>query len=188
MHIKFHAGLAACLLALTLGSFSGLSSAQIPSAPKKADPAVLKAIDADLWLPFAKAYADLKPDAYIALNSKSVVRILGDLKFIEPYDSFVKSTQQMFASLSKGKARVAINWRFHERIHSADAASERGIYEFVITDAAGKQRKSYSRFHVLLRKEGGKWKIVSDYDSEEGGTVTEAAYKAAFARDDYSRF
>lgn len=177
-------------LALACAVFFTASNvdAQVPSAPKKADAATLKAIDADLWLPFAKAYADLDADAYIALNSKSVVRILGDLKFIEPHESFVKSTRQMFDSLKKSKAKVAINWRFNERIHSADTAAERGIYEFVLTDATGKQRKSYSRFHVVLKKEAGKWRIVTDYDSEDGGTINEAAYKAAFARDDYAKF
>lgn len=166
----------------------GSASAQVPNKPKSADPAVLKAIDADLWIPFAKAYSTLDADAYIALNSKSVVRILGDLKYIEPYDSFVKSTKGMFDNLKKEKAKLAINWRFTERIHSTDTAAERGIYEFILTDATGKQRKSYSRFHVILKKEAGKWKIVTDYDSEDGGTINEAAYKAAFAREDYAKF
>lgn len=179
----------AALLATSCMIFlSPMTGAQVPTKPKSADAATLKAIDNDVWIPFAKAYTELNADAYIALNSKSVVRVLGDLKFIEPHDSFVKSTREMFDGLKKNKGKLSINWRFSERIHSADTASERGIYEFILTDAAGKQRKSYSRFHVILKKEAGKWKIVTDYDSEDGGTINEAAYKAAFAREDYAKF
>jgi ketosteroid isomerase-like protein len=188
MSVRRLARFATLLATASLLFLSQLSGAQVPTTPKKADAATLKAIDNDLWIPFAKSYSDLNAEAYIALNSKSVVRVLGDMKFIEPHESFVKSTRQMFDGLKKNKGKVAINWRFNERIHNADTASERGIYEFILTDAAGKQRKSYSRFHVILKKESGKWKIVTDYDSEDGGTINEAAYKAAFARDDYAKF
>ena len=70
----------------------------------------------------------------------------------------------------------------------AIATAGRGFYEFTITDAAGRKTKIYSRFHTFLKKEGGKWKIVMDYDSNERGTVNEAAFKAAFARDDYAKY
>jgi len=162
--------------------------AQMPSKPVPADPSILKAIDNDVWIPFSKAYAELKVDPYLALHSKSLIRILGDLRYVEPYDSFTKNMKSMFTNLTKQKAKLSINFRFTERVTGIDTASERGIYEFIITDPAGKQNKSYSRFHNFLKKEGGKWKIVMDYDSSEKGTVTEATYKAAHARDDYAKY
>lgn len=159
-----------------------------PSAPQPTNPAILKAIDADIWVPYSKAFAEGKVNDYIALHSKSLLRVMGDLKFVDPYDGFVKNMQEMFDSLKQQNARVSIQFRFTERIANQDTASERGIYEFVMTDAKGKVTKNYSRFHNFLKKEGGKWKIVMDYDNGEKGTVTAAAYRAAFARDDYAKY
>jgi hypothetical protein len=161
---------------------------QVPDKPKPADPAILKAIDNDVWIPFSKAYADMKVEPYIALHSKSLIRILGDLRYVEPYDSFTKNMKVMFENLTKEKAKLSINFRFTERITGVDTASERGIYEFIITNSAGKQNKIYSRFHTFMKKEGGKWKIVMDYDNSEKGLANEASYKAAFARDDYAKY
>lgn len=159
-----------------------------PAAPKPANPAILKAIDADVWVPYSKAFAEGKVNDYIALHSKSLLRVMGDLKFVDPYDGFTKNMQEMFANLAKQNVKVTIQFRFTERIANQDTASERGIYEFVMTDPKGKVTKNYSRFHNFLKKEGGKWKIVMDYDNGEKGAVTEATYKAAFARDDYAKY
>ncbi|MDX2218067.1 MAG: hypothetical protein SF172_03510 [Burkholderiales bacterium] len=159
-----------------------------PSAPQPANPAILKAIDADVWVPYSKAFADGRANDYIALHSKSLLRVMGDVKYVDPYDGFARNMTEMFDSLKKQNVKVTIQFRFTERIASADTASERGIYEFVMTDAKGKVTKNYSRFHNFLKKEGGKWKIVMDYDNGEKGAVTEATYKAAFARDDYAKY
>lgn len=164
------------------------ATAQVPTKPVPADPAILKALDNDIWIPFSKAYAEMKADPYIALHSKSLIRIIGDVRYVEPYDGFTKNMKTMFDNLTRQKAKLSISFRFTERITGADTASERGIYEFILTDAAGKQNKTYSRFHTFSRKEGGKWKIVMDYDNGEKGAVTEATYKAAFARDDYAKY
>ncbi len=159
-----------------------------PVSPQPANPAILKAIDADVWLPYSKAFAEGKPADYIALHSKSLLRVMGDLKYVDPYDGFARNMTEMFDTLKKQNTKVSIQFRFTERIANQDTASERGVYEFTLTDAKGKVTRNYSRFHNFLKKEGGKWKIVMDYDSGEKGTVTEATFKAAFARDDYAKF
>jgi ketosteroid isomerase-like protein len=43
----------------------------------------------------------------------------------------------------------------------------------------GEERVRYTRFEMVLRKEGGKWKILVDQDTSEGGTITEAMFDAA---------
>lgn len=180
----FTRALAALLLLVPVLAFAQ----RPPSAPQPANPAILKAIDADVWLPYSKAYAEGKATDYIALHSKSLLRVMGDLKYVDPYDAFARNMQEMFDGLKKQNVKVSIQFRFTERIANQDTASERGIYEFVMTDAKGKVTKNYSRFHNFLKKEGGKWKIAMDYDSSEKGAVTEATYKAAFARDDYAKY
>ncbi len=180
---RFRFSIALLSLLLSLGAM-----AQVPTKPAPANPVILKAIDNDIWVPFSKAYSDMKADPYIALHSNSLIRVMGDVRFVEPYDGFVKNMKSMFDNLGKQKAKLSIEFRFTERIANADTASERGIYEFIITDSTGKKTKIYSRFHTFLKKEGGKWKIVMDYDSSEKGAANEAAFKAAFARDDYSKY
>jgi ketosteroid isomerase-like protein len=39
----------------------------------------------------------------------------------------------------------------------------------------------YGRFHVVLRKENGVWKILVDKDSSEGRSIDETDYVAAKA-------
>ncbi|HLP24106.1 MAG TPA: hypothetical protein VK477_00410, partial [Acidobacteriota bacterium] len=67
-------------------------------------------------------------------------------------------------------------------------ASERGIYQFTLTQPDGKTEKFYGQFHTFSRKIDGRWQFVVDYDSNEGGTVDAAKYEAAAAVDDFSRF
>jgi len=43
-----------------------------------------------------------------------------------------------------------------------------GFYKTTSTNIqTGEQRKNFGRFHVLLRKENGIWKIVVDADTRE---------------------
>ena len=64
----------------------------------------------------------------------------------------------------------------------------RGIYKYSYFPKAGEPNIGYGKFHVVLRKENGVWKILTDYDSSEGGKVGEADYKAAHAVDDFAKF
>ena len=57
-----------------------------------------------------------------------------------------------------------------------------------VNPTTGAPSVAYGKFHVFLRKENGVWKILTDYDSDEGGKVGEADYKAAAAVDDFSKF
>lgn len=47
-------------------------------------------------------------------------------------------------------------------------AFEVGYYKTSSTDATtGETRSGYGKFHVLLRKENGTWKIIMDADANE---------------------
>lgn len=163
------------------------AAAQMP-APKPANPETLKAIDQEVWLPFIQAYAEGKADDYIALHSKNLVRPIGDAKRIDPYDRWAANTRGMFKSFADRGTKAAIDFRFLERFANDDTASERGIFEFSVTNAKGETQKFYGKFHVILRKEDGKWKILMDYDSSEGRTINAESFMAAHARTDYAKY
>ena len=173
------------LLALLLLPFA--AHAQAP-APKSTSPEILKELDRDIWLPFIKAYGESNPEGYFALHSKSFVRAQGDGKRIETIEQWMNGTRNMFRVFGERGSKAAIQFRFLERFANAETASERGIYEFASVNSQGETRKSYGKFHVISRKEDGKWKILVDYDSTEGRTIDEAAFKAAHAQSDYAKY
>jgi hypothetical protein len=172
---------------LSASCLSLTAQAQMP-APKPADPAVLKSIDQEIWLPFIKAFATGNADEYIGLHSKNLIRPMGDAKRIEPYDRWTGGTRGMFKSFAERGTKVAIEFRFLERFANEDTASERGIFEFSMTNAKGETQKSYGKFHVILKKEDGKWKILMDYDSSEGRTINAESFKAAHAMADHAKY
>lgn len=161
--------------------------AQAP-VPQSTSPEVLKALDRDVWLPFAKAFAEGDAEGYIALHSKAFVRPMGDAKRIDTYDQWAAGTRAMFKALADRGGKLRIRFRFLERFANAESASERGIYETTSVNAKGESRKGYGKFHVISRKEDGRWRILVDYDSSEGRSIDEAAFNAAHAPDDYAKY
>ena len=172
---------------LAAAALSFAAHAQQPG-PRPADPELLKALDREIWQPFVRAYAEHKPEDYIALHSRQLIRVSGAQKSIDPYDLWVERTRAMFKSFADRGRRFSIAFRFTERIAGADTASERGIFEFTVIAPNAEPRRFYGKFHVLSRREEGRWKILSDYDSREGGTIDAASFAAAHAPDDYARY
>jgi len=163
------------------------ASAQRP-APKPADPALLAELERDIWRSFSAAIAARDAPAHIALHSAQFVRASGDLKRVQTFAQWRDDNLRMFARLAARDVQPPIAFRFSERLAGAEVASERGIYEFTATDAKGETRRYYGQFHVISRKEDGRWRLLVDYDSSEGGTITEASFRAAHAIDDYARY
>lgn len=164
-----------------------IAAAQMPR-PQPADPARLAELERDIWRPFSAAIAARDAPAHVALHSAQFVRASGDLKRVQTFAQWRDDNLQMFARLAERDIRPAIAFRFSERLAGAEVASERGIYEFAATDAKGETRRYYGQFHVISRKENGRWRLLVDYDSSEGGTITEANFRAAHAIDDYARY
>jgi hypothetical protein len=81
-----------------------------------------------------------------------------------------------------------VAFRFTERLARADMAHERGIFAFTLHPKEGAPSASYGKFHTVARKDGGVWRLVVDYDSNEGRTVDEAAFKAGQAPEDLALF
>jgi ketosteroid isomerase-like protein len=52
-----------------------------------------------------------------------------------------------------------------------------------ISLADGSERVSYTRFHVLLRRTDGRWRIVADYDSPAESSAEAFVSARALASD-----
>jgi len=153
-----------------------------------ADAELLHALNRDIWDTFRDAYAAQDIDAFMALNAPELIRAGGPLKEVKSFDGYAAETAQWFADLTSRGDGIAIEFRFVERIASADLASERGIFQITATRPGAPDKIFYGKFHTFARNVAGRWRVVADYDSNEGGTVTEETFLAATPIDDVAAF
>ena len=126
-----------------------------------------KVINEQVWKPFIKAFNSDDIEALSAVHSKDVIRVIQDDNQVIGYDQYFKkipgSTKAKWIDWKKN-----IELRFLQRIASDDKAFEVGYYKTTSTNAVtGEKRTGYGKFHVLLRKEKGVWKILMDADAYE---------------------
>jgi ketosteroid isomerase-like protein len=122
-------------------------------------------IDAQVWRPFIQAQLSLDHAAYFGLHSRDVVRVERNTGRVQGYAAYAEQVVQGFrqaAEAIKSGAKAEIDMRFTERAASGDLAYEVGYYKTRLTLPTNKQTLYYSQFHVALRKENGRWKILTD--------------------------
>lgn len=149
--------------------FSSLAQAQTPQAE----------INKHVWESFITSFNNHQADAFMAVHSKDVVRSARDGKTVWNWDEYKKSQTEGDQLDLNAKRKRTLTLRFTERIASNDLAVEVGVYKTSYLLADGKTMDYYGRFHVVLRKENGTWKILVDTDSSENGTISEKDFLAA---------
>jgi ketosteroid isomerase-like protein len=126
-----------------------------------------KEINEQVWKPFIKAFNSNDNEAFSAVHSKDVIRVIQDDNRLMGYNEYFKKTPDSIKA-KWGDWKKNIELRFLQRIASADKAFEVGYYKTSGTNAiTGEKRTGYGKFHVLLRKENGIWKILMDADAHE---------------------
>ena len=126
-----------------------------------------KEINEQVWKPFINAFNNNDNEAFSSVHSKDLIRVTQDDKMIIGYDQYFKklpdSVRRAWSDWKKN-----IELRFIQRIASVDKAFEVGYYKTSTTNSkTGEERTGYGKFHVLLRKENGVWKILMDADARE---------------------
>ncbi|QFZ21464.1 nuclear transport factor 2 family protein [Saccharothrix syringae] len=146
----------------------------------------LRALNHDVWHAFRSAYAALDAPAFLALHGEDLIRAGGPAGEVQGHAEYSAVTTSFFERVSGNGDAIAIEFRFTERLASDTAASERGLFRLTLTKS-GETRDVYGRFHVFSRRTD-RWRIVVDYDSDEGGTATAEAFDAATPVDDVDAF
>ena len=146
---------------------------------------VLSSINSDVWHPFSKAFESKDIDLFRSIHDDGLIRVAANINEIKDLDSYMEGYRTNWESQQRTQH---IEFRFLERIHNDSIASERGIYKFTIHPNTDSETSYYGKFHVLLTKNGGIWKLLLDYDSNENNTINEASYLKAYAVDDFSKF
>lgn len=141
----------------------------------------LRAINRDVWQPFAAAYAAGSADHYMALHTADFIRATKDeTKNLPTYRA---DSQRHFQYNLQNNSRCEIAFSFFERSIGPASASERGTYRYTAIAADGARTHYYGRFHVIHRLENGRWKIAVDYDSDEDGTIGQDDFEAGLPMD-----
>jgi ketosteroid isomerase-like protein len=126
-----------------------------------------KEINEQVWKPFIKAFNNNDDEAFRAVHSKDVIRVIQDNNQIMGYDQyFQKIPDSIKTKWRNWKKNIEL--RFLQRIASKGKAFEVGFYKTTSTHAmTGEKRTGFGKFHVLLRKENRVWKILMDADANE---------------------
>jgi ketosteroid isomerase-like protein len=130
-------------------------------------------INDQVWVPFIKTFNDYDAAGFLALHSKDLVRSSRDSKTILTWEEYLRQQCRGDDQAKADNSKRTLELRFTEHIANATQAIEVGIYKTTNTNSKGESRSFYGRFHVVLRKENGGWKILVDTDSSEGDTIGE---------------
>lgn len=140
-------------------------------------------INEQVWKPFTKAIMTQDVEGFAALHSKDLVRAEINRKKVMGLEEYKKGMEAGWPgwkeSIQKNKSKYTFELRFIERISNGAMAYEIGYFKNESVTATGEKRDSYGKFHVVLRKENGVWKILVDSDSNEGGFITKEMFAAA---------
>jgi len=124
-------------------------------------------INQQVWKPFMKAFNDLDTEGFMAVHSREMSRVIQDGNLIYGHDKYNMEMKQGNENAKKTNQRRTLELRFTQRIAANDRAFEVGYYKFTSIERNGNIRKGFGKFHVLLRRENGTWKILMDADASE---------------------
>ena len=126
-----------------------------------------KQINEQVWKPFIKAFNERDTDAFMAVHSKDMSRVIQDGKSIYGYEKYYQENKDGNERGKQSGRKHNIELRFTQRIAGNDRAFEVGYYKTTNVQPNGESRSFYGKFHVLMRKENGVWKILMDADAQE---------------------
>jgi ketosteroid isomerase-like protein len=122
-------------------------------------------INDQVWKPFIQSFANNDQEILKQIYSPDFIRVVADDDRILGYAEFLQSSSDP-GKWASWQSHIEL--RFIKRIVSPDKAFEVGFYKTTSVNSVTKEtRISYGKFHVLLRKEKGSWKILMDEDARE---------------------
>lgn len=154
---------------LIVGSFSAFSQAE-------RNLAIEQEVNEQLWKPFKIAWEQRNAEAFNDLHTDDVLRVSkwGGVKIGSEYKDRITESYKR----TDNRKRTIDFWLEH-RYYSGNTGYEVGYLKIVMQEEGKEARYSYSRFHVVLKKINGKWKISQDWDTNNinGVPVTAEDYE-----------
>ncbi len=131
-----------------------------------------KEIDQEVWKPFTEAFQNMDGEAFNALHSDDVLR--ANPWGIQVGEEYKKKTLEGYKRNKERGDKRTIQFWFEHRKTKADISYEVGYYKITSKNKDG-ERNHYARFHCVIQKIDGQWKITQDWDTNNinGHKVTE---------------
>lgn len=119
-------------------------------------------INEQIWKPFKQSYESRDWKTFNDLHTDDVLRISrwSGIREGNEYKERIKSSFQRSTQRKK-----SIDFWLEHRIYAENVGYEVGYYRIINTEPGKEKSTSYSRFHVVLKKEDGIWKIAQDWDT-----------------------
>jgi hypothetical protein len=124
-------------------------------------------INEQVWKPFIQAFNSINTDGFMAVHSKLMTRVIQDGNDIYGYEKYYQQNKLNDDRTKQANRKRSIELRFIQRIAANGRAFEVGYYKSTNFLPDGKSQSGYGKFHVLLSKENGVWKILMDADASE---------------------
>lgn len=139
-----------------------------------------KEIDEQVWKLFKKTFSSMDVEGFNSIHTDDVLRIGGGRIYLG--EEYHKRNEMTF-EMSRGIRERKIDFSFVERVARENVAYEVGYYRIVSVNLESDDRDTstfYGRFHVVIKKIDGVWKIAQDWDtgSMAGRKISEDDFKS----------
>lgn len=138
-----------------------------------AQEAIEKEVNETVWKPFIESWSTYDAVAFNNLHTDDVLRASG--RGLRVGSEYKEINTRMFERGKQKSGKRMIHFWFEHRVYSGDTGYEVGYYKVVNSQPGQEDTNFYARFHIVLKKVNGQWKIAQDWDTGNinGHKVTE---------------
>ena len=118
-------------------------------------------VNEQIWKPFKQSYEEKDWQTFNSLHTDDVLRAHD--RGIQIGQEYKDDIRNYYERPSNHK--TTIDFVMERRTYKGDVGYEVGFYRVIYAEEGKEDHMSYGRFHVVLKKIDGKWKIAQDWDS-----------------------
>ena len=135
---------------------------------------IRKVVDIQIWQPFMESYYENDGEKFMDLHTKDVLRI--NKWGIKSGPEYRAQILELYAE--EGRPNRTIEFKFEERTYTDKMGYEVGYYKVYEKEKGAPANANFGRFHVVIKKFNGDWKIAQDWDSNmiNGKKINAADY------------
>jgi len=133
-------------------------------------------IDRQLWKPFAETYGNQDAEGFNALHTDDVIRSGPSTLLIG--EEYKERNREGFKKGKEMGIKRTISFTLESRQTRPELSYEVGYYKVTVV-REGKEDHFYGRFHCVLKKIDGQWKVAQDWDTDKvlGNKIDEEDYQ-----------
>ena len=136
-------------------------------------------VNETIWKPFKQTYEARDWQGFNKLHTDDVLRVHdGGIRQGADYKNSIRESYEKYSD-----RKVTIDFAMERRMRNEDVAYETGFYRVLYREPDKEPKASFGRFHVVLKRIEGHWKIAQDWDSNSfnGRPITAGDFeKVAF--------